>query len=111
MVKVMTQESVLTDWSVASRPVAGESVSGDLYLIKQFNDGELLAVVDGMGHGKEAVRAAKTAVDVLRQFASEPVTDLMNRCHEALKQTRGVVMTLAALSARESIVTWLAVGN
>ena len=111
MVKVMTAEPVLTDWSVAARAVAGESVPGDMYLVRQFDDGELLAVVDGMGHGKEATRAARTAVSVLQQFAGEPITALVNRCHAALQQTRGACITLAALNARAGIVTWLGVGN
>ena len=36
---------------------------------------------------------------------------LLERCHRALARTRGVVMSLASLSAREPTMTWLGVGN
>ena len=71
----------------------------------------LLAAVDGLGHGCEAAAAAEAAIQVLRRYAHEPVLGLVNRCHEALRGTRGVVMSLAQYEAREGTVTWTGVGN
>jgi hypothetical protein len=48
---------------------------------------------------------------VLESHAGEPVLDLMQRCHEALRRTRGAVMTIASISAAESALTWVGVGN
>jgi hypothetical protein len=64
-----------------------------------------------VGHGNSATAAAQTAVAVLRARPQESVIWLMKRCHEALTQTRGAVMTLASLSAIEHTITWLGVGN
>src|SRR4029450_6018651 len=100
MAKVITQKPALTDWSVASRPVAGESVSGDLHLVKPFGGGTLLAVVDGMWHGRGRAFGAERAVGLLDHFAREPLIALVNRCHQALQPTRGVAMTLAAVNGR-----------
>src|SRR6266446_6982819 len=95
----MQDESVISTsliaWGVASRPLPGEIVCGDLHLIKPTRGGVLLAVVDGLGHGDAARAAAKTAVAVLESHAEEPLSALVNRGHEALTKTRGVVMTLA----------------
>jgi phosphoserine phosphatase RsbX len=99
------------DWGAATLAMAGERESGDLHLVKPFAFGGLLAVVDGLGHGEEAALAAKRAVGILDQFAHEPVPMLVQRCHEALKGTRGVVMSLASLDVRRRAVTWLGVGN
>jgi len=105
------KENVLLDWHVAARPVHGQAVSGDLHLVKSFEGGVLLAVVDGVGHGDEATAAARRAVSILESHARESVIALIKRCHEELKQTRGVVMTVASLNTSEQAITWLGVGN
>jgi hypothetical protein len=61
--------------------------------------------------GAAAAHAAAIAVATLERHAHEPVTALVERCHERLRATRGVVMSLGALSAREHTLTWLGVGN
>src|SRR5258706_150782 len=103
--------SGLVEWGVAERALPGQTVSGDLHLVKPFADGVLLAVVDGLGHGDEATIAAKIAITVLESHAEEPLTALVKRCHEALTSTRGVVMTLATLRPSDGQLTWLGVGN
>jgi hypothetical protein len=41
----------------------------------------------------------------------ESLIGLVERCHEALRTTRGVVLSLAWLSAQDQNLTWLGVGN
>jgi len=101
----------LIDWHVATQPLAGEEVSGDLHLVQAFEGGVLIAVVDGVGHGESATAAAQAAVAILRARPQESVIWLMKRCHEALTQTRGVVMTLVSLNAIDHTIAWLGVGN
>src|SRR5262249_17283405 len=36
---------------------------------------------------------------------------ILNRCHEALRGTRGVVLSLASFDSAEDTMTWLGVGN
>ena len=103
--------AVLLDWSVAARPVSGEAVSGDLHLVQPFERGVLGAVVDGVGHGDEATAASRAAVAVLEKNAHDPVIALVRRCHHALMQTRGAVMTVASLWRADNTLTWLGVGN
>ena len=40
-----------------------------------------------------------------------PVTDLVRRCHEALRTTRGAVMSIASFDAERGTMSWLGVGN
>ncbi|RZI44665.1 stage II sporulation protein E (SpoIIE) [Herbaspirillum sp. HC18] len=96
---------------VAERPIPGEINSGDQYLVAGFPGGALAAVVDGLGHGRKAHEAALQAIDILTAHPGEQVTSLMQRCHDALKKSRGVVMTLASFDASNDTMTWLAVGN
>lgn len=101
----------LVDYGVAGRPVDGQPVSGDLHVIKPFGNGTLLAVIDGVGHGDEAVAAANAAAEVLTKYPHESVISIVRRCHEAINHTRGVVLTVAVLNALENTMTWLGVGN
>jgi serine phosphatase RsbU (regulator of sigma subunit) len=99
------------DLAMAVRPLPGEALSGDLHLVKPVADGVLMAVLDGVGHGKEALAAAETAVAILDNHAEAPLTSLVKRCHEALTTTRGVVMTLALLDPLAGTLAWLGVGS
>ena len=101
----------LVEWGVASRALPGESVCGDVHLIKPLPGGVLLAVVDGLGHGAEAAAAAVIALDVLNRHAGEPLSVMLRHCHESLIRTRGAVMTIAWLEPAEARLTWLGVGN
>jgi phosphoserine phosphatase RsbX len=111
MSEILFKGRTLMDWSAASRPMGGQVVSGDLHLVKPFDHGVLVAVVDGVGHGDEATAAAQSAVAILESHSNESVISLVRRCHGALTESRGVVMTVASLNAVENTITWLGVGN
>ncbi|MBI3029579.1 MAG: SpoIIE family protein phosphatase [Candidatus Rokubacteria bacterium] len=98
-------------WGVAARTLAGQEESGDRQAIKLYPHGALVAVVDGLGHGDEAAAAAKIAVATLEAHPGESIIPLLRRCHENLRSTRGVVMSLASFNVREGTMTWLGVGN
>ncbi len=99
------------EWGFAAMPLQGEEVSGDSYIIKPIQDGILIAVVDGLGHGHEAAQASKIAIATLDTYAHEPVILLVRRCHEALKGMRGVVMSIAKVNLPDKTMAWLGVGN
>ncbi len=99
------------EWGVASRALPGQSTSGDLNVVKSFPDGVLVAALDGLGHGEEAANAAAVAAATLEMHAEEPVMTLVQRCHEALRATRGVAMSVASFNVSRGLVTWLGVGN
>ena len=101
----------LLEWSIATRPVAGEERNGDRALVRVLEDSALVAAVDGLGHGTGAADAAAPAVEILHRFAHEPLETLLGRCHEALRQTRGAAISAARFSAEDDTMTWLGVGN
>jgi phosphoserine phosphatase RsbX len=98
-------------WGFAGRPLNGQTESGDLHVVESYPGGVLIAVLDGLGHGPEAAHASQQAAATLRANLGEPVTVLVERCHAALRKTRGVVLSLALVEARGREVTWLSVGN
>jgi serine/threonine protein phosphatase PrpC len=99
----------IIEWGWAGRALDGPS--GDLHVVVPFDGGTLVALLDGLGHGDAAAAASQTAVPVLEAHASEPVARLVQRCHEALRGTRGAVMTLASFDARDASLAWTGVGN
>jgi hypothetical protein len=96
---------------VATLAFEGESESGDLHVVMPFDGGALVAAIDGLGHGPEAALAARSAADTLERHSHRPVMDLLTRCHENLRGTRGAVITLASFNVRGSTMSWAGVGN
>jgi negative regulator of sigma-B (phosphoserine phosphatase) len=101
----------LIQWHTAARAYGGEAVSGDHALVTCFPGGALAAAIDGLGHGPEAAAAAHAAAAIMRRRPTETVTNLMTLCHDALRLTRGAVISLASFDAASATVTWLGVGD
>jgi phosphoserine phosphatase RsbX len=109
--KRIAMEEQHIDWSAAILAVEGETVSGDMYLIRPFLNGVLVAAIDGIGHGPEAAASAQVAVSLIEKNPNQSLVSLVKSCHEALKNMRGVVMSLASFNKVENTMTWLGVGN
>jgi serine phosphatase RsbU (regulator of sigma subunit) len=105
------EPAALVDWAVACRPHPEQTESGDRHVVAPFATGVLLAAVDGLGHGREAAEAARTAVAMLEAHRGEPVVDLVQRCHAGLGATRGVAMSLASFDAPGRTLAWIGIGN
>ena len=99
------------EWGAATFTLRGQAESGDRYTVTPFTAGVLVAAIDGLGHGVEAGFAAGLAVSVCEQHSQESVISLVSQCHERLRPTRGVVMSLASFNARDETMTWMGVGN
>jgi phosphoserine phosphatase RsbX len=106
-----TGTAATLEWGVATFTLPGQQASGDLSLVRRTNGADLIAVVDGLGHGEEAATAAKLAVATLERYAHEPLLSMVQRCHEALIGTRGVVMSLVSVDPARDLMTWLGIGN
>lgn len=103
--------TALLEWGVAARPLEGEVESGDRHVVQPFPHGVLVGAIDGLGHGTEAATAARLATETLQRQPQGNLIALVTVCHERLRDTRGVVMSLAWFSALEHTLTWLGVGN
>ncbi len=104
-------ENDVLQWAVAGRTLAGERVSGDLHVVTPIEGGALVAVIDGLGHGPDAAAASQAAAEVLSRRADESVVELMRLCHQRLRPTRGVAMSLASFDVRRSVMSWGGVGD
>lgn len=99
------------EWSVATRPAEGHADSGDFSCVRDLGDGVLLVVVDVLGHGSDAAKAARRFLDVIEV---EPIGDLaalFARCDALLRSDRGAVMTAVLVRTNEPLIRYLGVGN
>ena len=105
------------DWPpVLERGVAGvmhegEGRSGDVAVFAPCRRGALVAVVDGLGHGGFAADAAEEAVAVIRERVDDAPHELLEACHQALRHTRGAVMSLVWFDLHARSLEWTGVGN
>jgi negative regulator of sigma-B (phosphoserine phosphatase) len=96
---------------VAGIAIEGEERSGDLAVFAPYDKGGLAVVIDGLGHGPEAADASAIAERVIREHASASPAALLARCHEALRKSRGVVLTAAWFDLEYLEISWAGVGN
>lgn len=101
----------MAEYGVSKFVLPGENESGDQHFVCCNDSGVLIAAIDGIGHGAEAASAAKAAIAVLRSGVGEPIISLVTECHEKLRATRGVVLSLASVDIKHGLMTWLGVGN
>jgi negative regulator of sigma-B (phosphoserine phosphatase) len=104
-------DDTFLDWAVASRPIAGETLSGDVATVQMTSSRCVLAVIDGLGHGAQAAKAALAAAAVVEQNRAEPMEALLLLLHERLADSRGVAATVAEIDGTTGRMEWLGVGN
>jgi serine/threonine protein phosphatase PrpC len=90
-------------------------VNGDAVVLKQWGEGALVGVIDGLGHGQLAYRAAQTAWQYVESHFDQPLEAIFRGVERTCSATRGVVMALArfACSPSPSVcrVTFASIGN
>lgn len=84
------------EWAAAARPLSSAEECGDQpAAVDVSGSAVLFGVLDGLGHGSEAARAAACGLEVLRRDPAKPLGVLVQLCHRAIADTRGGAMTLA----------------
>jgi phosphoserine phosphatase RsbX len=105
------------EWAAAARPLSSENSCGDQSAaIDLGGTAALFGVLDGLGHGEEAARAAACGLAMLRSDPGKPLGVLIQLCHRAMSETRGAAMTLARIdyeagAAETDVLTWSGIGN
>jgi serine phosphatase RsbU (regulator of sigma subunit) len=80
--------------------------------VYQQSEGRLLVtVIDGLGGGEEAARAARAAEQVIRAHPERPLQELITQSHAALHSTRGAVIGMLRLDPNGNHVNYIGVGN
>ncbi|HYY41745.1 MAG TPA: ATP-binding protein [Pyrinomonadaceae bacterium] len=94
-----------------SRTHPDETHNGDAYFVRRRGRRMICAVIDGLGHGRGAYEAARVARDVLNDWQGEPLDELMQAAHGALRATRGAVLGAAVVDSAAEAFYYAGVGN
>lgn len=92
-------------------PKKGEEVAGDGWLLEPSGDYRTVLVVDGLGHGPNAARAARAATEAFAAHPAAAPAALMQICHGALTATRGAAGAAARVAATKNRGTFAGIGN
>jgi negative regulator of sigma-B (phosphoserine phosphatase) len=98
-------------WGAVVRAKQGQSVSGDVYIVEEIGNVVLSGVIDGLGGGEDAARAANLAVAAFKRHRGLPLQDLIKLAHADLHATRGAVVGLLRLDQASSQLSYIGVGN
>lgn len=96
---------------IRTRPKPGETVSGDLVYTNESLDTLTLIVVDALGHGEEAHKAAEKVREIIQKTDSNRLDILFKAVHAGLKGMRGAAMTGIVLNRDDLRFSHLGIGN
>jgi anti-sigma regulatory factor (Ser/Thr protein kinase) len=97
--------------AVATRPRTVGQVNGDAFVVHHWAESTLVGVIDGLGHGQFAHRAAQTARQYVESHFDMPLDQIFRGTGRACRATRGVVMALARFDWGDGQLTFASVGN
>ena len=92
-------------------PKHGETACGDAWAMETHEAGATFLVVDGLGHGLDASRAAGMAVEVLRAHPRRPAIELLDLAHAKLRATRGAALAFIRHERASGELACAGVGN
>ncbi len=98
-------------FSVYSRPMFGEEVSGDAYFIKQTPSFSIFGLIDVLGHGREAHELSLTILRILQKNYKESLLKIIDISHWELKHSRGAAMALCRINFGKNVLEHISIGN
>lgn len=98
-------------FGAATRPHPKETVNGDCFVIKHRDGIALTAVIDGVGHGYLAAKAAEAARQYIENHFDQSLPDIFSGIGRTCRNTRGVVVAIARFDWFHEELTFASVGN
>ncbi|PPD23825.1 MAG: hypothetical protein CTY18_07955 [Methylomonas sp.] len=99
------------DTGVVTYAKPGEELNGDTYFVESGEGKGLIAVIDGLGHGEQACKAAQNASEYIKDHADQGLQALFSGVNKECQSTHGVVMAIAHLDWRLGKLAFASVGN
>lgn len=94
-----------------TRPLAGETVSGDAFAAREIDGRRQVLMCDGLGHGGLAAAAANEAARIFSSAPAVPPMTVVDLLHRGLNHTRGAALAVAELDADAGLVRYAGLGN
>jgi anti-sigma regulatory factor (Ser/Thr protein kinase) len=109
--KSVERQGCPLDFGVATCPRPGSGLNGDAFIVSKLRGSALVGLIDGLGHGQYAHRAAQTAKKYVERHFDQPLQNLFLGVARQCRATRGVVMALARFDWEEKRLTFASIGN
>jgi anti-sigma regulatory factor (Ser/Thr protein kinase) len=109
--RVPPAERCPLDFGAATRAHPGMRLNGDAFVIKRWDGKALVAVIDGLGHGQYAHRAAQKAREYVERHVDQELVRMFRGVGRACRATRGVVMAVACFDWEAERLTFGMVGD
>ncbi|MGW4500493.1 SpoIIE family protein phosphatase [Micromonospora sp. NPDC004336] len=94
-----------------TRPLTGESVSGDGYAWRIVEGRRQVLACDGLGHGPLASAATDAALDAFRKAPAGPPAVVVQHLHRAISHTRGAALAVAEPDPAAGVLRYSGLGN
>lgn len=96
-----------------SVPKPGEKFCGDGYEIKYDPENHIfeILILDGLGHGTEAFKAAQAALKVFTDINKTDPYLILQQIHQSIKNTRGAVGMALHYNFEQQTLFYCGVGN
>lgn len=109
--KYFGSNSIL-DIGAVSIAKPGEKLNGDCFVIHHISATKtIVAVIDGLGHGKNAHIASQLAKEQIVLKPNLPVDALLKHIHNSIRGTRGAVIGIAGLDTENNKISFTGIGN
>jgi hypothetical protein len=105
------QSESQSESGVVCTAITGETVCGDAWLIETLTEGVIIAIADGLGHGRDAALASDAALDIVRKRKTSSLADIFQFATLALRATRGAALQVVKIDLRSQTITSAGVGN
>lgn len=99
------------DFSGVCLPLNNSEFCGDHWSIKMYDHKLFLILVDGLGHGEDAAKAADVALEVFNEYDYKDVEMYLDNINLELFQTRGAAVSIAELDLVNNLVRYTGLGN
>ena len=101
------------EWAVGgiNVPLPGEEICGDAWEVRCREGAIDVAMIDGLGHGPEAAKAAAAATTAFLARTGRSPSQSLDDADAALHSTRGAAMGVTLIDLQRGRVTFAGVGN
>lgn len=94
-----------------TRPLTGETVSGDGHAWRVVGERRQVLVTDGLGHGPLAAAATDAALAAFRATPAGSPAEVVSHLHRALSHTRGAALAVAEPDPAAGLLRYAGLGN
>jgi len=95
-----------------SKATPVEKLNGDAFVFENYTTTKCIAaVIDGLGHGKEANKAADIVKATILKKPELPPDIIIKNCHDAARGTRGVTLGVVKADTSANKLFFSGIGN